>query len=68
MTALALALAMWGAPLQPPPQPSPIPWAGGRVLTTDTLHVGVRPAVDIDNSAGIEWGVGLTVQVTCDCL
>jgi hypothetical protein len=61
MTWLALA-----ALLQPVPAPAPS-WYGGRLLTTPALHLGLRPAGYVDDEGdrgALEWGVGLTVQVT----
>lgn len=56
--ALALLLALRD-PLPPAPPP---PWYGGRVLSSSTLHIGVRPALDIDKSGDV--AVGVTVQIT----
>lgn len=54
-------------PSMPPVQPAmkPPTWYGGRVFTSETLHVGVRPAVDIGrDGTGWSYGAGATVQVT----
>jgi hypothetical protein len=44
------------------------PWGlVGRVYTTPALHVGIRPALYLDNEGergGLEIGVGMTVQVS----
>ena len=65
MTALGLAIALGlGAPPSSPPLPS---WWGGRVITTTGLHLGVRPALYVDDEArggALEIGVGITVQLT----
>lgn len=60
---IAIAIGI-GAPHLPPPEPPT--WAGGRVLTTPTLHVGVRPQAFVDNEddGRPEWGLGITVQVS----
>ena len=70
MTALALALALAAqSPLgswAPSPTSTLPPWAGGRVYTSRTVHVGIRPAAYVDNEArgGLEGGAGATVQVS----
>jgi hypothetical protein len=47
-----------------PPEPVPAWITGsGRIYTTSTLHVGVRPAVYITND-GPELAAGVTIQVT----
>ena len=43
-------------------------WFGGRIFTSDTLHVGVRPAAVVEKADGLEVGVGVTLQVTTDVL
>jgi hypothetical protein len=50
----------WHLPVAQPYDP-PLPewWAGGRVLTRDWVHVGVRPAADLGSA-----GIGLTLQVS----
>jgi hypothetical protein len=56
--ALALALAVPQGPQGAPP---------GRIWTSPTLHVGVRPALYLDNEKNggrLELGVGCTVQVS----
>lgn len=45
-------------PAVPYNAPLPAWWNGGRIYTTDVLHIGVRPAADWGN------GVGLTVQIS----
>jgi hypothetical protein len=50
--------------LDPTGQPMPTLRPAGRLITTSTLHVGVRPAAFYDDEAANDWGVGLTVQVT----
>jgi hypothetical protein len=54
---IALLLTLSG-----PPQPSP-PWYGsaGRIYTTSTVHVGVRPALFM---APAELDLGCTLQIT----
>jgi hypothetical protein len=66
VTWVAVAAALASAPAAPPP----LPWAGGRIVTTDTLHVGLRPAAFVDNEdrGALEWGAGATVQVTVRAL
>ncbi len=67
MSGLALALAL--AAQQPLGSWAPSPtvnlpgWYGGRLLTTATLHVGVRPAAYV-TSEGPEVAAGVTVQVS----
>jgi hypothetical protein len=39
----------------------------GRVVNTDYVHVGVRPAAFVDpegDNGKLEWGVGVTAQLT----
>lgn len=72
MSALAFALAL--ASQQPlggwAPQAgvAALPWGpAGRIVTTPTLHIGVRPAVYFDNEGpdgSIEKAMGVTVQIT----
>lgn len=50
--AAALAISMMSGP-----QPAP----AGRILTLPWLHIGVRPALDVEKSG--DWGLGVTVQV-----
>ena len=64
MTLLVVARAVtlyviWGLPIAEPYDP-PLPawWNGGRVYTSPELHVGLRPAADWGN------GAGLTIQFT----
>ena len=48
-----------------------LPWAGGRVITTAHVHVGVRPAAFVDNEgahSAREYGAGGTVQITVNWL
>ena len=74
--ALALALAAQSAPMQTTGQVSTgltfSSWlmSGGRLVTTDSLHIGARGALYVDNEAdgALELGIGATVQVTCNCL
>jgi hypothetical protein len=49
----------WHAPIAEPYE-APLPewWNGGRVYTSDALHVGIRPAASFGD------GVGLTLQLT----
>lgn len=55
---LSLALALSGAPA-----PSgPAPW---RLVTTPSLHVGLRPAVLVTPD---EVAAGVTIQVTVNAL
>ena len=66
MTALALALALAA---QAPATATPSTWwtSGGRLVTTPTLHVGVRGHCFIDNEGDggrLEVGVGATVQIS----
>ena len=63
MTALAFALAL--AAQQPQPV-SPAWYTGWRLVSTDAVHVGLRPAAFVDNEAdgGLEVGVGATLQVS----
>lgn len=74
MTALALALALSGQTPQAQATPQWVPpWYGkaGRLYTAsdDSVHVGGRIALFVDNEGGraggqLEMGVGMTVQVT----
>ncbi len=43
---------------------APPSWYGGRVLTTESVHLGIRPAGIIDNEGGTDWGIAVTLQVT----
>jgi hypothetical protein len=52
---IALVLALQTLP--PPPAPLPV----GRIYTSATLHVGVRPSVYVDLW---ETALGVTVQVS----
>lgn len=39
----------------------------GRIVNTDYVHVGVRPAAFVDpegDNGKLEWGYGVTMQVT----
>ena len=60
--ALASALALQAAPLEPPAPPSPY-FVGGSIYRSATLHVGARPAALV-TSDGPERGLGATIQVT----
>ncbi len=65
MTALALALAMGLAPAGAQPPTWYRPWR----LLDGPVHVGLRPALYVDNeTADGSWevGFGATVQVTAD--
>jgi hypothetical protein len=57
---IAMLLAMSASP-------PPMPWYGtaGRILTTPTLHLGIRPAVHVDRN---EFAAGLTLQITTHVL
>jgi hypothetical protein len=63
VTSIALALAL--ASQQPQPA-APAWYRAWRVVERPGLHVGVRPAIFVDNEAdgAVEWGAGATVQVT----
>ena len=63
MTALAFALSL--AAQQPQPA-GPAWYTAWRLVNLPSMHVGLRPAVFVDNEAGggIEWGGGATLQVT----
>lgn len=69
MNALAIALAL---AFSQPSQASDLsqPWIAGRVYTSPTLHVGVRPAVAVEIvpppplATQVWWGAGGTVQVS----
>ena len=62
LRALALHLLWQLAVAEPYEPPLPSWWNGGRVLTTEHVHIVVRHAVDFGN------GVGLTIQLTTDVL
>ena len=67
MSALALVWALSAQPIGP----VVLPWAGGRVITTAHVHVGVRPAAFVDNEgahSAREYGAGGTVQITVNWL
>lgn len=57
---LAAALAL---PSDRPPPAAPAPW---RIVDTPALHVGLRPALTLDNedNGRLEGGAGATLQVT----
>ena len=62
---MILALILTALPhITMPSEPVPT-WAGGsgRVYTSSTLHVGIRPAVYITND-GPELAAGATIQIT----
>lgn len=68
MTWLALAALLGQAD---PGPPVALPWAGGRVLTTRAVHLGIRPAAFVDDEGdrqALEWGAGVTVQMTVPAL
>lgn len=68
MTALALALALG---LEPPGSPPPVWYRPWRIVETDAVHVGLRPAGYLDNELpGGQWevGAGATLQVTAAAL
>jgi hypothetical protein len=54
---IALLLALQSLPPAPLPPPSP----AGRIYTSSTLHIGVRPAVYVDPW---ETATGVTVQIS----
>jgi hypothetical protein len=56
MLALSLALALQGNTPAPPP-----PWYGGRLLTTQDVHLGLRPAAYVD---AYEIAIGVTLQLS----
>lgn len=66
--ALSLAIAVGSSP--PVASAAGLPWAGGRVYTSESCevtdgacwHVGVRPHADVDGNG--DWGLAVTVQVT----
>jgi hypothetical protein len=55
MISLLVALTLATAPAAPPP---PIPW---RVIDRPGLHLGVRPALEVDHE---ELAAGVTLQLT----
>lgn len=58
--ALSFALSI-AVPVEPA---APVlPWAGGRVYTSERVHAGLRPALLATND-GPERGIGLTAQIT----
>lgn len=68
MTALALALAMGAAPPGSPPPAWYQPW---RIVSLPDLHVGLRPALFVDNETvdgSWEIGAGATLQITLSAL
>jgi hypothetical protein len=66
MTWLALAWALQHADAQESRAQSV--WGtwttSGRLVDKRDIHVGLRPAVEIDPEGGINWGVGLTLQIS----
>jgi len=59
--ALSAALAVQGGQ-------SPEPW---RVISTPSVHLGVRPAAFLDDEGegqSLEWGVGITAQLSTEVL
>ena len=64
MTWLALSYALAS---QAPTAPASLSWPGaaGRLYTSPTLHVGVRPAADLSTD---DWAIAVTVQVTTPAL
>lgn len=67
LTALALALALGAAPTSQPPT-----WYHAwRLVETDHVHVGFRPAAFADNetsNGSLEVGAGATLQITASVL
>ncbi len=60
-------------PLREPPlslsDPTLPAWFGGRIVTLPGLHVGLRPAFELNNADGAqEVGLGATLQVTVSSL
>ena len=51
--------------LQTPAPPPSSPWFGGRVWTSPSLHVGVRPSFYVDSG---EVAGAITVQLSCNAL
>ena len=71
MTWLALAFALQHADATAPPAPASGWTATGRIVDLPALHLGARPAVFIDpegDDGQLEWGAGLTVQLTAAVL
>ena len=70
MSWLALAFALQHADPQERPQGALWgAWAStGRLVDTPALHVGLRPAVELDPEGGLNWGAGATLQVTVSWL
>lgn len=65
VTALAFALSLATAPIATPSTAAFSPW---RLVSHADLHVGLRPALFVDDEGArrdpIEVGFGLTLQVT----
>ncbi len=59
MTWIALAWLWWSLPPAIPYE-APLPgwWNGGRVYTSDAIHLGIRPHADFGD------GLALTIQLT----
>ena len=52
MAWMMLAALWWRLPAAVPYAP-PLPGWSGRIITTPSIHVGLRPALDFGNGAGL---------------
>ena len=64
MAWLALSIALWQEPTRGAPTAQGQWLTSGSVYRGDRYHLGVRPAVTVDGDDGVNWGAGLTVQVS----
>ena len=56
---IPLAVALWlSQPVAPPPPPAPAPW---RLISTPTVHLGVRPHLLATSG---ETGAAVTIQLS----
>ena len=65
MTSVALALAI-AASTAPAGASLPVQAWSGRIIDSEAIHVGLRPAAFLDNEdhGRLEVGLGATIQVT----
>jgi hypothetical protein len=66
MTWIALAYALQHADAQQTPASGW--WASGRIVDERAVHLGIRPACELDPEGALNWGVGVTVQLTVNVL
>jgi hypothetical protein len=69
MTWLALAFALQHADAQQQQagsQSMSSTWLSTGSLVRRDWHLGVRPGIELDPEGGLNWGLGLTLQITTD--